>query len=104
LEISKNTGLELQISLFRGRGSADLVEKFGKSNTWIVQQAIRLRCFRKHKVKDHKGKEERGGGGGEGEGKEGEEDKYLFASVSRSSGSSGVENKTRQDTSINVII
>jgi hypothetical protein len=23
----------------------------------IVQQAIRLRCFRKHKLKDHKGKE-----------------------------------------------
>jgi hypothetical protein len=34
------------------------VEKVGTSNTGIVQQAIRLRCFRKHKLKGPKGKEE----------------------------------------------
>jgi hypothetical protein len=34
------------------------VEKAGTSNEGIVQQAIRLRCFRKHKLKDPKGKEE----------------------------------------------
>jgi hypothetical protein len=44
--------------MLRGRGSAELVEKVGRSNTGIVQEAIRLRCFRKHKLKDPKGKEE----------------------------------------------
>jgi hypothetical protein len=34
------------------------VEKVGRSNTGIVQSAIRLRCFRKHKLQDPKGKEE----------------------------------------------
>jgi hypothetical protein len=34
------------------------VEKVGMSNTGIVQYAISLRCFRKHKMKDPKGKEE----------------------------------------------
>jgi hypothetical protein len=52
------TGLQLQLSLFRGRGSGELVEKVGMSNTGIVKLAIRLRCFRKHKLKDPKGKEE----------------------------------------------
>jgi hypothetical protein len=33
-------------------------KKVVKSNTGIVQYAIRLRCFRKHKLKDPKGKEE----------------------------------------------
>jgi hypothetical protein len=36
------------------------VEKVVMSNTGIVQKAIRLRCFRKHKLKDPKGKEEEG--------------------------------------------
>jgi hypothetical protein len=34
------------------------VEKFGTSFTGIVQLTIRVRCFRKHKLKDPKGKEE----------------------------------------------
>jgi hypothetical protein len=34
------------------------VEKVERSNTGIVQQAIRLRCFWKRKLKDPKGKEE----------------------------------------------
>jgi hypothetical protein len=34
------------------------VEKVGKPNMGIVQYAIRLTCFRKHKLKDPKGKEE----------------------------------------------
>jgi len=34
-----------------------------KSNTGIVQYAIRLKCFRKHKLKGRKGKEERKAGG-----------------------------------------
>jgi hypothetical protein len=33
LETSKNTGLQLQLFILRGRGSADLVEKVGISNT-----------------------------------------------------------------------
>jgi hypothetical protein len=44
-----------------GRGSAELVEKVGTSNMVIVKLAIRLRCFRKHELKDHKGKEEEEG-------------------------------------------
>jgi hypothetical protein len=35
------------------------MEKVGNSNTGIVRQAIRLRCFQKYKLKDPKGKEER---------------------------------------------
>jgi hypothetical protein len=34
------------------------VEKVVRFNTGIVQYVIRLRCFRKHKLKDPKGKEE----------------------------------------------
>jgi hypothetical protein len=33
LETYKNTGLQLQLSLLRGRGRVKLVEKVGKSNT-----------------------------------------------------------------------
>jgi hypothetical protein len=58
LEKSKITGLKLQLSLLRGRGSSEMLEKVGKSNTGIVQYAIRLRYFRKHKLNDPKGKEE----------------------------------------------
>jgi hypothetical protein len=36
-----------------------MVEKVGKSNNGIVQEVIRLRCFRKHKLKDSKGKRRR---------------------------------------------
>jgi hypothetical protein len=39
----------------------ELVEKVGISHKVIVQKAIRLRCFRKHKLKDPKGKEEEKG-------------------------------------------
>jgi hypothetical protein len=35
------------------------MEKVVMSNTGIVQYAIRLRGFRKHKLKDPKGKEKR---------------------------------------------
>jgi hypothetical protein len=48
------------LQLLRGRGSTKLVEKVGRSNTGIVQYAIRLRCFRKRKLRDPKGKEEEG--------------------------------------------
>jgi hypothetical protein len=58
LETSKITWLQLQLSLLRGRGCAELVEKVGTSNTGIVHYAIRLRCFRKQKLRDPKGKEE----------------------------------------------
>jgi hypothetical protein len=34
------------------------VERVGWSYTGILQYAIRLRCFRKHKLKEPKGKEE----------------------------------------------
>jgi hypothetical protein len=44
--------------VLRRRGSEGLVKKVVKSNTGLVQQAIRLRCFRKHKLKDPKRKEE----------------------------------------------
>jgi hypothetical protein len=41
-------GLQLQV-----------LEKVGTSNKGIVQKAIRLRYYRKHKLKDHKGKRRR---------------------------------------------
>jgi hypothetical protein len=59
------TGLQLHLSLLRGRDSAEFVEKVGMSNTEIVQQAIKLRYFWKHKLKDPVGK-------GEVEGKKGQ--------------------------------
>jgi hypothetical protein len=49
----------LQVSLLRGRGSEEMAEKVGKSDTVIVQLAIRLACFRKHKLRDPQGRKER---------------------------------------------
>jgi hypothetical protein len=37
LEKSKTTGSHLQLSLLWGRGSAELVEKVGKSNMGLLQ-------------------------------------------------------------------
>jgi hypothetical protein len=54
----KITGLQIHLSLLRGRGSAEPMEKVGTFYMGIVKYVIRLRCFLKHKLKDTKGKEE----------------------------------------------